>query len=279
MSKDELAVEKVGELLSMRSSYQLSEDCSQLDIIALRLEKGTSWTQLIQEFPHLKECELCREMAQEYQSLSDDLSLNLDTENSTAISSGATSEVVSLFGKNKWIKVAMAAAATVLVGISYFVWQGYKTVPPVESTLIPKGGTYDFQIAISRGQEKFPLTPDETVETGDMFGFFYTAPQNGYLAVFFVDGDGKISVLYPSNRKETAFIRSGTQIPLKDGALATSSIGCEWIVALFYNRPRDLQMLRNEIKSTMKTTHNCELHVAPQGTTSVKVQKVRGPKG
>ncbi len=127
-----------------------------------------------------------------------------------------------------WAGVAAVAAAVLVVSLNFV---GSDTVLQV------KGVDYGMNMAVQRGTERFTLQPGESVETGDHLGLFYSAPERTFLAVFSVDRDGKSSLLFPVGGQTSASVEPAVQSPLPDGAVVREGSACEWIVAVFSERP------------------------------------------
>jgi hypothetical protein len=147
----------------------------------------------------------------------------------------------------------LAAAAAVLVGLRVYA-------PSAESgeSLRPKGADR-FDVAVQRGQDRFRLAAHAKVLPGDQLGFFYSSSTKGHLAILSVDAAGSVDVLHPSNSASSTQIEAGVHVPLPDGAIASGGSGCEWIVGVFSDAPIDIRQLRSILKSSPRSTADCNL--------------------
>lgn len=266
MSDATMTIKRVEQLLMLRDEYPMEEDCTSLEQIAASLENNMSAKEALAIVPDTEDCTLCEEAIALYLSIND-----ADLFSTTPVVPMRRKPAPAIV-----IKFFVAAAAICVFGVVAVWWNAFSSEPDEhKSTLSAKGMTYDFQIAVSRGKTQFPLHPGKQVKTGDRLGFFYTAPAQGHLAVFFVDGTGEISALYPAHGEVTAFIKKGASVPLPDGAVVTPAHDREWIVAVFYKNERSIRTIQTDIKSSMDVGQGGALEVAPPGAMRTLIHQIR----
>jgi hypothetical protein len=116
-----------------------------------------------------------------------------------------------------------------------------------------KGG-YRLQVAVQRDTKRFSASSQDVFHTGDVLGFFYTAPSPAWLFVFFADEEQKITQIFP--RKQPEKIAVGAEKPLPNGAVLETSNGkkCEWIVAFFstFEQPINQNVLTEALQKAIQ---------------------------
>ena len=283
-----ISTSQLEQLLARRSGYNMGDDCPHMEDIAAALEGGDSPAQILKRFPHVNDCELCRESLLLFAQMND-----TDTSIADITPLGSRPLVAQVHlrssGRHRPIPapqssrgrtrvVPWALAAVLLVGIcggiGAFVWK-YRAENPSQTSLTPKGAFFDLEIAVSREGTAFPLHQGDMVKTGDQLGFFYTATQSAYIAVFHVDADGQISVLYPGKSDRSVPVQEGARIPLSDGAIVTPATSCEWIVAVFSNKDMSVSQLRRHLLKELHISESCTLHIGDIHEMNVRIQQIR----
>ena len=262
-----ISIDRLEALLAGRPGYDLKDDCPHTEEIAAALESGDSPGEILLRFPHLKNCEQCRESVGLYSQMAD-----------LRESSGNANAYSHRFTRVRSRRILWSVAAVLMVGIcagiGAVIWHETGEANR-DAVLIPKGAMFDLEIAVSRDGAAFPLRPDEVVKTGDRLGFFYSASRNAHLALFHVDGTGKVSVLYPTDSDRTRSIQVGTRIPLKDGAIVTPATTCEWTVAIFTGKEMSVSTLGGHLADGLTISDDCALTIGGMKEMQVKVQRIR----
>ncbi len=206
---------------------------------------------------HLLSCSLCRRML---------LYLHdFDLQTQTLLAEEEPVRMSRPPGAGNWKWIATAAGLLVMLG-SIFL---FRTTPeesvPSSEALSPKGhyGKHadQFFMAIERGQTRFTARPLDELMTNDRLGFFYTADAPGYLTIVSLDDNAVATLLYPVNETSSAPIAAGEQIPIVDGAVVGDGVGCEWIVAVFSDKPLISQDVKDAIfnSAVQHTDSECGL--------------------
>jgi hypothetical protein len=138
-----------------------------------------------------------------------------------------------------WRPAWLAAAALLLCMLVAGLFVALRSGEPGPEFRIK--GPFRIHMAVQRGERRFSASSGGTFRTGDVLGFFYTAPEDGYLVVLFSDQRGKITRVFPV--REPGWVRAGIQRPLPDGAVLEPGEGCEWIVGFFSQKPSDVEEL------------------------------------
>lgn len=132
-----------------------------------------------------------------------------------------------------WLAAAVLLLCVLVVGLFVFLRSGE---PRPEFRI---KGPFRIHVAVQRGERRFVAASGDRFEAGDVLGFFYTAPEDGYLSVLFIDSQGKITWVFPA--RPPGRVLSGVERPLPDGAVLEPGKGCEWIVGFFSREPADLE--------------------------------------
>lgn len=264
---NEITMESVTQLLAARPGYDLKDDCLQTEEIAGALDRGESLAQILLQFPHVRDCEFCRESVDLFSEMADDLA-------PSDFSHFRMTPRSTVRSPRMWWSVAALLVVGFCAGLGWFLWQGKEAADDAMS-LTPKGADFDMEIAVSRDGMAFPLHQGEEVETGDQLGFFYTASHSAHLALFHVDATGRVSALYPTDSDRTRAVSAGNRIPLKDGAIVTPATSCEWTVAVFLDREMSVLALGRHITERLTISEGCDLTIDGMTQMHVKVQRIR----
>ncbi|MBN2525313.1 MAG: DUF4384 domain-containing protein [Deltaproteobacteria bacterium] len=271
-----LPVSRVEDLLRQRPFYDMADDCPHTEEIANALADGTTPAELEKRFPHVQQCDICKASIHLFNQMANEIG---SPEQKPA--PRPAKNVISLSKRTRVSRrtvfvFSMAAVllAGLAAGVGFVIWQSQQTQSQPD-TLVPKGASYDLEIAVSRNGLGFPLREGEMVETGDRLGFFYSASEGSHMALFHVDGQRQMTVLYPVEGKRTAFVQKGERIRIRDGALVTPSTTCEWIVALFTPKETSLSRLISHLRRNVRVGENCNLKITDMDTARIKVQQIR----
>lgn len=149
----------------------------------------------------------------------------------------------------RWI---LAGLATVLLlGLGSW-WLGRETVLPASESVFRIKGDHRLAIAVQRGDRRFVAASGDVFETGDVLGFFYTAPSDCWLVVLFTDERGRITRVFPSRSLFPARVPAGVEQPLPDGAVLEDGTGYEWIVAFFSEQALDVEGLEASLRKAVE---------------------------
>jgi hypothetical protein len=140
-----------------------------------------------------------------------------------------------------WRPAWMAVAALLLCVLVAGLWVALRSGEGELGSEFRIKGPFRIHMAVQRGERSFVASSGDAFLTGDVLGFFYTAPEEGYLAVLFSDQRGRIVRVFPD--RPPGRVRAGTQWPLPDGAVLEPGEGCEWIVGFFSREPSDVEEL------------------------------------
>lgn len=165
---------------------------------------------------------------------------------------------------------AAAAGVALLLGAGLYWRLASRPDGTQDAPLSVKGEADELHVAVQRGGDRFRLRPGAELKTGDTLGFFYSAEEKGYLAVFGVDESGETATLYPAGETHSAPVSSGRQAPLPDGAVVGEGEGCEWFVAVFSEVSLDLEALRRAIADG-ESGEDCRLALRIPGARTVFV--------
>jgi uncharacterized protein (DUF433 family) len=264
---DKISIDRLEALLTGRPGYDMKDDCPHTEKIAAALESGDSPSEILLRFPHLKDCELCRESVGLYSQMA-------DSREPSGNANAYSNRFARVLPRRILWSVAAALVVGICAGIGAVIWHGTGEAN-IDAVLTPKGAMFDLEIAVSRNGAAFPLRHGETVRTGDQLGFFYSASRNAHLALFHVDGTGKVSVLYPTDSSRTRSVLAGTRIPLKDGAIVTPATTCEWTVAIFTGKEMSVSTLGGHLADGLTISDDCTLTIDGMKEMQVKVQRIR----
>lgn len=262
-----MSIDRLEALLAGRPGYDMKDDCPHTEEIAAALESGDSPTEIMLRFAHLKKCELCQESVGLYSKMA-------DSRDSTGNANAQSKGLARVRSRRMLWSVAAVLVVGICIGIGAAIWHGTGETNGY-AVLIPKGAMFDLEIAVSRNGAAFPLRAGEAVKTGDQLGFFYSASRNAHLALFHVDGTGKVSVLYPTDSDRTRSVVAGTRIPLKDGAIVTPATTCEWTVAIFTGKEMSVSILGGHLADGLNISDDCTLTIHGMKEMHVKVQRIR----
>jgi RNA polymerase sigma factor (sigma-70 family) len=217
---------------------------------------------------HISSCSLCRKsllLLQAMESRGDDLPIQ-SIPNRTAQMAG-----------HRLLK-GMAIAAGLLLALSVVYISVFLQTPsprPGEGLTV-KGGSDGFFVAVQRGRDSFTLRPLDKLIEDDKLGLFYSTGQSGYLAVFSMDTEGEATLLYPANGKKSSRITRGKRIPLEDGALVGVGTGCEWLAAVFSEKPLSIDDILHTLEAAKRGDEKsgCRLTATVPGARTVLVLPV-----
>jgi hypothetical protein len=115
-----------------------------------------------------------------------------------------------------------------------------------------KGPADTFKVGVLRGTERFFVEPDGTLEAGDQLGFFYSASRAGFLTVIDRDETGRLTLL-----TDALAIAPGEAVSLPDGAELEPGKGCDWLVAVFSDRPLDRARVEAAVRAAPQVSERC----------------------
>lgn len=180
---------------------------------------------------HLAECLSCREDLASFRS----------------IDAGARPARALSLHRPVW---AVAAAAFVLCVLAVGLWFGLRDRDRDVSEGFRIKGPYQVKVAVQRGDESFTASAESVFKSGDVLGFFYTAPEDRYLVILFSDELGQITRVFPAG--PLVQMPAGVERPLPDGAVLEPGSGCEWIVAFFCKEPVEVNVLNDLLRRAVE---------------------------
>ncbi|MGO9764588.1 MAG: zf-HC2 domain-containing protein [Myxococcaceae bacterium] len=111
-----------------------------------------------------------------------------------------------------------------------------------------KGAPTSLGMYVQHQQRVRRALPGETVAPGDVVRFVYSSQQPRYVAVLSLDGAGVASVYFPDG-PETVRVEPAEDAPLPLGTRLDGVLGQETVVALFCERPRTLEPVRQALQA------------------------------
>jgi hypothetical protein len=170
-----------------------------------------------------------------------------------------------------WPLAWLGGAIAALISVSLLLISPGEEQP----SLTPKGMDDRVEVAAQRGPDRFRLGANERLAAGDRLGFFYSAERPGHLMLLAVDEEGTVTTLHPGQGELSAPIQAGQDVSLPDGAVADEGRGCEWIVAVFSDRPLTVRDVHQRIQSAPRGTTDCTLEPRILDARSVRVLPLR----
>ena len=148
-----------------------------------------------------------------------------------------------------WLPGIGLAAAIAVVMLVLFVWPG-KRVDDIAFK-----GAFSVQVVAQKKDEQIIVREGEKLSQGDALRFVVTSDSAGYIAVFSVDGKGRISPFYPEGEPETGSELVRIERPgkheLPGSVILDDWIGTEYLVVVFsqemFERRRVQDTARNMI--------------------------------
>jgi len=134
--------------------------------------------------------------------------------------------------------VGVAAAALAAAALLAFQPQGVRS----------KGAQASLGMYIQHGQAVRRALPGEVVAPGDSVRFAYSSREPRELAILSVDGAGVATVYFPDG-PETVSVPAAEDAPLPLATELDGVLGEERVVALFCERPRALEPVREALQA------------------------------
>jgi hypothetical protein len=258
----------VERLIRMRRPLPDEDDCD--EAVALASHGLAGPEEILRASRHLESCALCRESLLALSSF--DTLENAD-EMRTAPAVEPKPRVHAISKKYALI----AAAAVLIAGIAAVltISRPWSTGPKPGEGLVVKGPADRLQIAVQRDEVQFTARPLDRLLEGDRLGLFYSADKAGYLAVIDMDDEGQTTILYPSGSPQSAPMAAGVTVPIPDGAIVRDGEGCEWVVAVFSDKPLSTAFLKESIGRANLSRQTCELEIDIPGTRQIRILPFR----
>lgn len=265
-SGSRLPADLVDDLLRLRlraSRPEMPEGCADLETVALVLAGGATPGQIERAAEHLRACASC---AAATQALHD-----LDRGPAPVPAPPASlAERARVWVGRPVSWAAAAACAALLVGTAVFLQQPTDAAREIEFAV--KGEADHIDVAVQRKGQRFRLRPPGQLEDGDQLGFFYTAQRPGYLTLFDLRASGEASLLFPRHAPRSGAIAAGSEIPLPDGGTFTPAPGCEWLVAVFSDRPLAIETEAGALRAAATASGpGCDLQPEIEGARTIWV--------
>lgn len=229
----------------------LDEDCPRARELIESIAAGDAAER--SEDGHWQTCEVCQSL------LDAERALNADELSQGLMESAAESwpEANGPGRRQRWLVLAggLAAAAGMLI------WLVSRRPPDVGEGVRAKGA-WSLHVGIKRGDRVLRRKAGSVFHTGDELGFFYTAPQPGYLSIVFVDSSGAEAILFPRTGSKAASVPAGSEVRLDAGGQLTATMDCEWVVGAYSEAPFDSRLPIDAIQSATGTLgRDCALDV------------------
>lgn len=270
MKQSEEQLQAVEELLAIRYKVHKTTECPELELVALTLEGQASPEEAEAAAHHLQQCHDCA------------LSVLM-------LQNARSEPVIKINWPQKLTHNTVgriAAAAMVLIIAGALIIWGFNQ-KKVENNIFQsslfddfsrlkiKGNGDHIQIGVERGADRFRLAKGGKLIKGDRLGLFYSTDQPGFLAVFSLNENKEIFLLYPAGERESKEIKRGNETSLSAGGVATDGSGCEWIVGFFSDTPLSVENMRGALRRTELERQGCELKVRAEGTRTVRVFPIK----
>jgi len=111
-----------------------------------------------------------------------------------------------------------------------------------------KGAPISVGMYVQHGEAVRRALPGESVQPGDVVRFVYSSQKPRSLAILSLDGAGMASVYFPEG-PETLNVPAAEEAPLPLGTRLDDVLGEEEVVALFCERPRAVEPVRQALQA------------------------------
>lgn len=136
-----------------------------------------------------------------------------------------------------------------------------------------KGG-FQLHMAVERSGKTFRFFNGDQLKNGDRVGFFYSGPENAYLAVLYGDSEGNFVQLFPAQANNSAEIEPGSEIRLPDGAVISPGQGCEWVVGVFSSDAKQRDELQQTLQKMWQNKQGCRLNHPGNASSQFSVLEI-----
>jgi hypothetical protein len=246
----------VDQLLAFRQAGAGSDDCPGLAAVSAVLVGGADADQIRAAGKHLETCGECAELVRAYRAL----------EEKPAVEPAPRPS--GFVPRLAWI--AACLIALVAGGLSVWVYLSREREPVPSEGFLLKGGADTMVLAVQRGNTRFTARPGDRLEEGDRLGFFYSAMSAGHLAVIDLTASGESTVLFPQGSQSSSPIPPGERLALPDNGTVGKVESCEWLVAIFSDRPLPLSDLKERLSAEVKAAGpGCKLEPKVPGARTV----------
>jgi hypothetical protein len=250
----------VDRLLAVRQKKPRDEYCPQMETVSLVLSGQADVGQIQKTAEHLKECEACRQVAELFHDQSPQAENVIPAKAPT-------------FFNRQLVLWAAAGLVMIIIGLS-LVWkmQHLSVEEKPTTEFVIKGHTDTLAIAVQREQTRFTAKVGDELLKGDRLGFFYSSAEPGYLVLFDLEESGQASLLYPAGKQKSGAISAGQNIALPDNGTVGKIVGCEWLVAVFSDKPLSVDSVRKELRSEIsKAKDDCRFTPVVTRARTVRV--------
>jgi hypothetical protein len=231
------SIDQVEQLLAWRQRMKKREpECSDLENIALVLAGSADSAQIKRASRHLDECPLCRRAVNVLDAMG--------KENTEKPSSARSWLPV-------WRRPLVAFSACALLVLFGVLFWKMPVDAPDEDTLVVKGCADNILIAVENDARRFIAKNGGQLRDGDRLGFFYSAQETGYLALFNVHAAGTVSLLFPFGMRQSDKIDAGKNIALPGNGIVRKTRECEWLVGVFSHQSLDTQELASSLRKAV----------------------------
>jgi hypothetical protein len=167
-----------------------------------------------------------------------------------------TSQAASLRGRRRWWQTASGGAALAAAAclVLFFAWRRGSSESPAPSRdaeeLRTKGEDAKLGFYVNHAGRVRAGGPHERVVAGDGLRFVVTARSPRYLAVLSVDGKREVTVYYPSQGTNAAFVPAGSETALPESTTLDDTLGAEVIYGVFCVEPFAIEPLRRALRGS-----------------------------
>jgi hypothetical protein len=258
---------KLIELLRQRYHSTDREECPELEKIALAMLGSMDEDVLAASREHLLHCPDCSEAVM----LIHGLQARKFLKPLNALLPTISHERSSWFRRRAFYPLTIAVAAVIALVVLTVVLFYRPAGLERRTGMVIKGDSDEIYVAVKRGSQSFKARPLERLLDGDQIGLFYSAPKQGYLAILDLDEKGKVTILHPVGKVDSAMIDVGKEVPLPDGGVVQKGAGCEWLVAIFSNQALPLKEIEELVRNFPKDSVTCRVEVSVPGARTVRV--------
>ncbi len=155
--------------------------------------------------------------------------------------------------KGWWRPALGVAASAAVVIIAVLIGTGQLGDPP-DKAVIAYRGAVALHVSAYRNGHRFKLDPDRTVRRGDRLTVEVTVSSPGYVALFSMDRQGKVTPLdtdiqFETNTEIQKFETAGRHL-LKSNLVVDQEFSAAHIIVAFSQDPFDASAVQSDLSST-----------------------------
>ena len=145
-----------------------------------------------------------------------------------------------------WLGASAGLAAAAALAIVFAI-PPHKPRPVLSDDDVRSKGSPHLDLQVERDGLLEPLLPGDRIRPGARVQPSYTAAAPGWLAIFGVDGAGRVQRHYPVGTDASAFVPAGRAEPLPFSLTFDSIPGLERIIAVHCPWPLDLAAVERQL--------------------------------